>query len=375
MAAIAATLAWAGGCTGPAAASGRPAVTIAAPVVAVASPAPRPEEARPVPDPPPRLWPFRHIFGADYVDVAAIAERYGFKRAWVTGGRVLDLVDAAGRVRLKFEDRSRDFHLDGVRVFMGEPTVGYQGSLWVSKIDVIKTIAPLVRPDEHAGLLPRPPRLIVLDPGHGGNDSGTQNVALHLEEKTMTLDVVLRLRKVLEARGYRVILTRSTDRRVELETRPGIANEAKADLFISVHFNKAEASVSGTETYALTPQFQESTQPERDREMIPTPYPGNRQDYANTVLGFEMQRRLLADLRTSDRGFKRARWVVLRFADCPAILIEAAFLSNGPEARRVATPEFRQRIAEAIADGVDDYRALLASVHPGETRPAAVASP
>jgi N-acetylmuramoyl-L-alanine amidase len=378
LAALVASLALAGGCAAPAAASSRaenarPAAPPAAAPLAAATP------AAPAPAAPSRLWPFKHLFNTDYVDVRAIAERYGLTSAWVTSGRVMQLADAQGRVRLQFEDRSHDFHLDGVRVFMGAATVSYQGSLYVSKIDVIKTIAPLLRPADQAGLLPDPPRLIVLDPGHGGNDPGNQNSALRLDEKNMTLDVARRLKKVLEARGYRVLLTRTDDRRVELEERDFIAVRAKADLFLSIHFNALPPAVagrvSGSETYALTPQFQASTQPEKDREMIPALYPGNRQDCANTVLGFCLHQQLLAELKGSDRGYKRARWVVLRFAGCPAALIEAAFLSNDAEARRVATPEFRQRIAEAVARGVDDYAAVLAAVHRPASLPVETPAP
>jgi N-acetylmuramoyl-L-alanine amidase len=374
--AVLAVLTVAGGCTAPVSAKG-PADT-ARPVAApsptdhpVVAKTETPPVAAPVPPPPPPppvtgawLWPFTHLFNADYVDVHSIGQHFGLKASWVVSGRVMQLADARGRVRLRFEERNRAFFLEGVRVFLGETTAFSQSSLWVGKADVIKTIVPLLQPADHAGQLPAPPKLIVLDAGHGGNDSGTQNAALHLDEKDMTLDVVLRLKKVLEARGYRVLLTRADDRRVELEQRPEIAGRARADLLLSVHFNNAEASVAGTEVYSLTPQFQTSTQPEKDKQMVPALFPGNRQDYANTLLGYQLQRRLLADLRTSDRGAKRARWVVLRFAECPAALIEVAFLSNAAEARRVATPEYRQQIAQAIAGGVDDYAAALAAVHP-----------
>ncbi|HTX66496.1 MAG TPA: N-acetylmuramoyl-L-alanine amidase [Opitutaceae bacterium] len=373
LAAILASLAWAGGCAGPASANGHPESVTSGPAPAPAPRAPAPIVAVPPPPPPPRLWPFRHIFGADYVDVAAIAERYGLKPAWVTSGRTLELREAGGRGRMKFEDRNRDFFFDGIRVFMGEPTVDYQGSLWVSKIDVIKTIEPLLRPEEHAGLLPPPPRLIVLDAGHGGNDPGNQNPRLHLAEKDMTLDVVLRLRKLLEAHGYRVQLTRSEDRHVDLDERDVVADRAKADLFLSVHFNALPPAiaqkVSGSETYTMTPQFQTSTEAEQDKSMIPTRYPGNRNDPANILLGYALHRELLHGLGTSDRGLKRRRLAVLRMLDCPGALVEAAFLSNDAEARRVSTPEFRQQIAEAIAAGVDAYAAELAALHPAETRP------
>jgi N-acetylmuramoyl-L-alanine amidase len=382
--AIMAALVLAGGCAAPASAQNRPESGRASPpspaVSAPSSPAPARSEASPAPPSAPsvavpipaaavaRLWPFTRLFNVDYVDVRAIAERYGLKAVWVTSGKVMQLVDARGRVRLKFEDRNRDFYLDGTRIFMGEATIFNQGSLHVGKIDVIKTIAPLVQPADYAGQLPAPPRLIVLDPGHGGNDPGNQNSLLHLGEKDMTLDVTQRLKKVLESRGYKVLLTRADDRRVELEARADVANRAKADLFLSVHFNAlppvVAGRVTGAETYVLTPQFQRSSGDEKKDKKADLAFPGNHEDFANTLLGYHLHRQILADLKPSDRGYKRARYVVLCFAECPAALVEAAFLSNNVEARRVATPEYRQQIAEAIAAGVDGYAATLAKLHP-----------
>ena len=373
--ASAAALMLTGGCTAPASAqnrseAGRIIAAPAAPVPAPPPAAPSPAAVAPPAGPVSRLWPFKRLYNTDYVDVQAIAEHYGLKASWVTSGRVMQLADARGRVRLKFEDRNRDCYLDGVRVFMGEATVFNRGSLYVSKIDVIKTIAPLLKPADHAGQLPAPPRLIVLDAGHGGSDPGKQNTALHLNEKDLTLDVVLRLRKLLEGRGYTVLLTRSDDsrlsplQRTDLERRAEVANRARADLFLSVHFNSAPPAVTGSETYVLTPQFQRSSADDKKDDSADKPLPGNRQDFANVVLGFHLHRALLTGLKTSDRGYKRGRLLVLCFAECPAALVEAAFLSNNAEARRVATPEFREQIAHAIADGVDDYAAALAALHP-----------
>ena len=365
----------AGGCTAPVSPQNRPA----------AAPAPGPAEQAPLvpatppaavarPAPPSRLWPFIRLYNADYVDVRAVGERYGLKDSWVVRGRIMQLTDAGGRVRLRFEDRNRDFEFEGIRVFMGSSTAVSLGSLYVSKIDVIKTIVPLLNPAEHAGQLPAPPHLIVLDAGHGGVDPGAGNPALHLEEKNLTLDVVLRLRKLLERRGYRVILTRSDDtklavaQRADLEQRAEVATRAKADLFLSVHFNWASPSVTGTETYVMTPQFQASSGNGKD-DVVDKAFPGNRQDYANVVLGYQLHRDLLTGLKTVDRGDKRGRLLVLSFAECPAALVEPAFISNPGEARRLATPEFRQQIAEALANGIDDYAGVLRASHPAAPAP------
>ena len=378
----------AGGCKAPATGKSRPAavhpVTPVAPVFPSVPPA-APRAAFP----PPlaqvsRPWPVKRLNNADYVDVREIAERYNLRASWVTSGLVMQLADARGAVRLKFESKDHAFILDGTRVFLGETTVFNQDSLFVSRIDVIKSVAPLLRPAEFAAQLPAPPRLIVLDAGHGGADPGTRNLVMHLDEKNLTLDVVLRLKKLLEGRGYRVILTRSDDsklaaaQRPDLEQRDEVANRTKADLFLSVHFNSAPATVTGTETYVMTPQFQISTGEAKDAT-VDKAFPGNRQDPANIVLGYHLQRCLLAGLNSADRGCKRGRRLVLCFPECPAALVEAAYLSNNTEASRLATPEHRQRIAQALAAGIDEYSAALAALHPAhagpaEIRPAAAAS-
>lgn len=336
------------------------------------APAPAAEPVRAAPTRPAQLWPFTKFRGEDYVAIRDIAKRYGLKVSWSKPRTEMTLSDARGP-RVVFEKDQRDFHLDGARVFLGELVYLSGDDLWVTKIDVIKTLAPLLAPAEHAAFLPAPPRLIVIDPGHGGTDPGKQNLRLKLDEKDMTLDVGLRLKKLLELRGYRVVMTRMTDKRftnnpeVDLPLRAEVANRENADLFISIHFNAIDRDVDrvyGVETYVMTPQFQESTQPERDRAMIREAYPGNRQDTANTLLGFQLHRQLVDDLKSSDRGYKRYRLAVLRTLKCPGVLVEAAYLSNDAEARRVATPEFRAQIAESLAEGISKYAATLAVLRP-----------
>lgn len=344
---------------------------VSPPVVIPAKTEP-PAPVRAPPSRPVQLWPFTKFRGQDYVALRDIAKRYGLKATWTRPGTVMTLSDARG-VRFTFERDERDFHLNGIRVFLGEPAQLNGDSLWISKLDVIKTIAPIFAPADHAALLPAAPKLIVLDPGHGGTDPGKQNLRLKLDEKDMTLDVALRLKKLLELRGYRVVMTRTTDTRfsnspnVDLPLRAEVANKTVADLFLSIHFNAVDRDpqrVSGVETYVLTPQGQASTQAEQDRAMIATQYPGNRQDVANALLGHSLHRQLITDLKSSDRGYKRYRLAVLRTLKCPGALVECAYLSNDAEARRVATPEFRQQIAEALAEGVQNYAATLAALRP-----------
>lgn len=347
---------------------GQPTITAAKAEVAA-----QPTPVRAAPTRPLKLWSFVRLRGVDYVSLRDVAEHFGLKLAWAKASFTQTLSDARG-VRFNFENNQHDFFYDGLRIFLADPVLQEKETLWVSKIDLIKIVAPLIRPSDYALHLPSSAlKTIVIDPGHGGTDPGKQNSRFKLDEKDLTLDVSLRLKKLLENLGYRVILTRTSDKRfsnnpiVDLPLRAELANKESADLFISIHFNAVDRDldrVSGTETYVLTPQFQVSTQPEQDKSMVKEFYPGNQQDMANILLGYSLHRQLITDLKGSDRGYKHRRLAVLRTLKCPGVLVEAAYLSNDAEARRLATPEFRQKIAGALADGIQDYAATLATLRP-----------
>lgn len=183
-------------------------------------------------------------------------------------------------------------------------------------------------------------RLIVIDPGHGGSDSGAQQNGL--TEKLITLDVSQRLRALLIMRGWNVKMTRETDTDVfspndsardELQARCDIADAAGARLFISIHVNSFTSNeLNGTTTYYYK---------EQDRGL------------ADAV-----HRRLIAAaLGTSDDGVRKANFYVIRHTAMPAILIETAFMSNPDDATLLRSPAFLQKIASAVADGVGDFAA------------------
>lgn len=297
------------------------------------------------------------IFDTEYVPVASVAQKAGMVCTWTVPQKKVVLSRKGRKVVLEAD--SRDFDLDGVRVFLGEPVVAHRGTLYVAQIDRDRLILPILNPRLVAGTAPQL-RTIVIDAGHGGKDNGTANAKLKVKEKDMALDVALRLEKLLKAAGYRVVLTRRKDRFVPLPLRPAHATKVKGDLFISIHFNAiASASVSGCETYILTPQYQHSTSSDRRQPEDKVACTGNRTDPWNALLGFQMHRTVLGSLRNFDRGMKHARFAVLRDLTCPGLLLEAGYLSNEGEARKIGTPAWRQQIAQAVADGVAAYRAAL----------------
>ena len=300
------------------------------------------------------------IKGVAYTDARVFFARYGLKGAvWVKTGELMRL--EGGSTRIEIEADKRDAEFNGRRVLLGEPAVFSGSSLYISRIDAEKLFAPLLNPDGPFSTPVPAVRVIAIDAGHGGQDTGTQNKALKLNEKTFTLDVALRLRALLLKQGYKVVMTRADDRFVPLPERAEISNKAGADLFISIHFNSVEgaSTVFGTETYAMTPQYQRSTSTsptEKDPGAV-VAYPGNRNDAWNVVLGYCIQNQLLKKLDSEDRGLKRARFAVLRLVAAPAVLVESGYLSNLAEARKICTAAYRDDIAEGIATGIQAYAA------------------
>lgn len=301
-----------------------------------------------------------NVKGVSYTDARVFFARFGLKKSvWIKTGEQMRLEGMNTKVVIETDKRDAEFN--GRRLLLGDPVVFYGSSLYISHIDAEKLFAPLLNPAAAFSQPATAVRLIAIDPGHGGQDTGTQNKALKLNEKTFTLDVALRLRALLQKEGYKVIMTRTDDRFIPLPDRAEIANKAGADLFISIHFNSVEgaSAVFGSETYAMTPQFQRSTStaPSEKDPGARLAYPGNNHDLLNVVLGYCIQNQLLSKLGSEDRGFKRARFAVLRFVNAPAVLVESGYLSNAAEARKICTAAYRDSIAEGIASGIKAYAA------------------
>ncbi len=228
---------------------------------------------------------------------------------------------------------------------------------------------------------------IVIDPGHGGHDTGTVG-RNGLMEKDLVLDVALTLKKSLEARlGAEVLMTRSDDRFISLEERTAVANRHKADLFISIHANASTSrSTSGVETYYLN--FARNTA-EREiaaRENATTLLSiGELQDLVRKIamadkstesreLAALMQRSLYSGSRgifpkSRNRGVRSAPFVVLIGAEMPAVLVEVAFISNPRDEKVLKKENNQQVLAQALLTGIEGYLKSLASYmadsHPG----------
>ncbi|HEY5552807.1 MAG TPA: N-acetylmuramoyl-L-alanine amidase [Opitutaceae bacterium] len=297
------------------------------------------------------------IDGVDYNSVASFAAGLGLKSTWTQPQKTLFLQSEWTRLELNTD--SREVRLNGIRLLLGDATVLHRGELLLSRTDERAFLGPILSPRSVPGLVPGA-RTVVIDAGHGGKDTGTSNQKLGLQEKGFALEVARALKRELEADGFVVIMTRDDDTFIPLGDRPKIAARRRADLFVSIHFNAiGNPSITGAETYVLTPRGQRSTGAEKrspsDNELLH----GHTNDPWNAILGYRVHRRVIDEMKSFDRGLKRARFVVLRELDCPGILVEGGYLTNDAEARRIATPEWRTRLATAIAGGIIEYREAL----------------
>jgi N-acetylmuramoyl-L-alanine amidase len=222
---------------------------------------------------------------------------------------------------------------------------------------------------------------IVIDPGHGGYDTGTIGPT-GLMEKNVCLDVALRLGKLIQRRlpGTQVVYTRSDDRFIPLETRTAIANQDKADLFISIHANSSRnEEARGIETYylnfttsadALEVATRENAQSNRsihDLQDLLKKIARNDKIEESRELAADVQDALVARLRRTrqgdeSRGVKKAPFVVLIGANMPSILAEIGFLSNPTDERLLRSPLAHQRIADGLFNGIERYLASLNSL-------------
>jgi N-acetylmuramoyl-L-alanine amidase len=221
---------------------------------------------------------------------------------------------------------------------------------------------------------------IVIDPGHGGHDTGTIGPD-GLQEKDLVLEVGRRLGKLLETRlGAEVVYTRKNDTFIPLETRTAIANQQRADLFISIHANSSQDSAArGVETYYLNfTSSPEALEVAARENAVSEKSIYELQDLVKKIAlkeKIEESREFAGDVQESlhsglaakspairNRGVKKAPFIVLIGANMPSILAEISFVSNPADEHRLETSEYRQRIAESLYRGIAKYADGLSGV-------------
>ncbi len=293
-------------------------------------------------------WTLIKHDGRDYVPVEDVAKFYSFTEADYSN----DVVNLKGAtLRMQGSVNGRDLYLNGLKFILSFPIIKIDNKILMSRMDLSKLVEPVLRP---AKIQAAPARTVVLDAGHGGLDQGAFSMLGN--EKDFALDVVQRARDLLIKAGFNVRLTRSADVFVPLEDRAAFANRQSNAVFVSVHFNAgAREDAGGVETYSLAPCGVPSTNNANLSLADFQPCVGNIRDPENIALATAMHAALITKLGVSDRGIKRARFIVLRDCSIPGVLIEGGFLTNAQDRIRIATPVYRQILAQAILQGLLSY--------------------
>ena len=246
---------------------------------------------------------------------------------------------------------SREAAWNGIEIHLGFGPQIIDGQIFLYGPDLQKNLEPLLCDPPLA--LPWTNGIIVIDPGHGGMNSGTHSILDGRFEKEFTLDWALRLAPLLAQEGWQVFLTRTSDVDDSLSNRVAFAEAHHANLFMSLHFNSLapDKNPSGIETYCVTPTGMPSTMTRGYGDYWSDNFPNNAFDAQNLQLAVRLQGALLRATGMEDRGVCRARFIgVLHGQHRPAVLIESGFLSNPGDARQIETPAFRQKLAQAVAD-------------------------
>lgn len=252
-----------------------------------------------------------------------------------------------------FTEGNACFQYNGQKLFLGQPPRVYLGSIAISNLDYQLNVLPFIHPRANH---PNVVRRIVIDPGHGGKNFGTVSRGFNAKEKDLTLDIAKLLQADLIKCGYQVILTRDTDRDMDLVRRSDLANNLRSDLFISIHINHAESqSANGLETFYIAPNGIPSFNNHSSTNNA-SDFAANKFDGWNIILAYCVQGMLLeCDSKMTDRGIKASRFAVLKNLNCPGILVECGFLSNADDCAKLVSRAYRAKLAESICRGIRLY--------------------
>ena len=283
-------------------------------------------------------WNPEIINGVQYIPMSEVRTHYKLTRERTEGRQ--KVYEVPEKIQIRIQARSQDMFMNNMKFVLSYPVADHPSKgLMVSNMDLHK----------------------IIDPGHGGHDSGTRNRISR--EADINLSVGKKLRDRLKTMGYQVVMTRDTDNFIALQDRVRIANRHNNAIFISIHFNDGGSSARGVETFTLAPA---GTSSSMSRNIRHDALQGNAQDSMNIALATAVQGHMLKGplaikegISMVDRGIKRARYSVLCTIKHPAILVEGGFMSNPQEALLIATERYQNFMASSLAAAVHQYRTAL----------------
>lgn len=296
-------------------------------------------------------WEITKIEGREYVSVDSIKKFYNFSKLSRVGRSV---VLENPKVEMSLKIGGNECLMNNVKFIFSHEIATVGDKIYVSRIDLAKLIDPVLRPNfiQNAGDF----RTVILDPGHGGKDPGATNP--YGTEALYNLKIAGMVKGQLEAKGFKVLMTRQSNVYLSLQERVNFANAIKENaIYISIHFNSGGSAARGVETFTLSPPGV----PHYDANFKPADLQtraGNEHDSANIALATSVHGSILRRLgkNTLDRGIKRARFSVLSGVSHPAILLEGGFMSHPYEARLIENEVYQKALATGVVDAVAKYR-------------------
>ena len=306
-------------------------------------------------------WDIAKIEGRDYVSLDSLKRFYSFTKLTRTGGAVqLE----KKRVEMNLKVGGNECLMNGVKFVFTHPVAAIGEKTYISRIDLTKLIDPVLRPNfiKNADDF----RTVILDPGHGGKDPGATNSIGN--EATYNLKVAEKAKSELQKLGFRVVMTRDSDRYLSLQERVDLANAVRENaVYISIHFNSGGRAARGIETFTLSPLGVSHY----GRDVIAADNQsrtGNEHDSSNIALATSVHGTILSRLGKNafDRGIKRARFSVLSGVRHPAILLEGGFMTHPYEARLIDNEAYRNVLATGIVDAIRKYRLAVGPKAPAK---------
>ncbi|MES2476586.1 MAG: N-acetylmuramoyl-L-alanine amidase [Verrucomicrobiota bacterium] len=299
-------------------------------------------------------WSTTKIDGREYVSLDSVKSFYNFTKMYRSGNSV---ILENPKVKMQLRIGGNECLMNSVK-FVFSNSIESQGEkVYVSRVDLGKLIDPVLRPNfiSNAGNF----RTVILDPGHGGKDPGATNP--FGTEAKYNIKVAGLIKKRLEEKGFKVVMTRDTDIYQSLQERVDFANSVKENaIYISIHFNSGGRSARGIETFTLSPpgvsHYGRGLRADDNQTRA-----GNEHDSANIALatavhGSLLYKPCLLSKYTLDRGIKRARFSVLSGVRHPAILLEGGFMSHPYEAGLIDKQAYQTTIANGVVDAISKYR-------------------
>lgn len=318
-----------------------------------------------------------YVHGVSYAYIRPLCQQAGFQYVWDPFLRNVTVKSAKGSVKLHVGSpyilsQGRVTRLDDkVLVLHGLPAAP------LSALPYFDQIVPETR-QKPSNIVVSPLhtiRTVVIDPGHGGKDFGAVS-PWGPKEKDLVLEVARLVSQALRENGLEVIMARSGDVFVPLSNRVRIANKKKVDLFVSIHANASQApSLSGFEVYYLSeatddialadrraenpaenPEFSQADRPSGDLKAIlwDLKETENRKDSIR-VAGF-IGRSVDYSAPLSANRLRAANFYVLKWTECPAVLVELGYLTNRQDATQLESPEYKRKLADAVVGGILNYK-------------------